>query len=216
MYRLYGGKPTRSLMVEMVMAEGGLDFEPHFVDISRGEEKSADFLAINPAGWVPALVTPEGEVLYETPAINQYLAERHGLTQLVPPPGDSLRARFLCALAYLTGELEPALKRYWYPETFGSGADDAAVIATTAQRHVFERLAIIDARLQAAGPYHLGERYSLADLTLAYWVTSVEELEVEDRFEALARCCEAVTARPCLAPLFTRLRDWNREFRASG
>lgn len=213
MYRLYGGKPTRSLMVEMVMAEGGLDHEACFVDIGSGEEKSAEFLAINPAGWVPALITPEGEVLYETPAINLYLAERHGLTQLVPVPGDPLRARFLCAHAYLTGELEPALKRYWYPETFGAGDTDAEAIRTTARRQVAERLAVIDDRLRAKGPYHLGERYCLADLTLAYWVTSVEEIEPERRFSALARCCEAVYARPCLAPLFARLREWNREFR---
>ena len=207
MYRLYGGKPTRSLMVEMVMAEGDLDFELQFIDISRAEERSAEFLAINPAGWVPALMTPEGEILYETPAINLYLAERHGLTQLVPLPGDPLRAQFLCAHAYLTGELEPALKRYWYPETFGAGEIDAASIAATARRHILERLAIIDGRLQAQGPYHLGERYSLADLTLAYWAVSVDELEPEQRFAALARCCEAVRARPCLAPLFARLRD---------
>ncbi len=207
MYQLYGGGPTRSLMVEMVLAEGGLEFELHFIDIARGEEKSADFLAINPAGWVPALVTPEGEILYETPAINLVLAERHGLTQLVPAPGDRLRAQFLCAHAYLTGELEPALKRYWYPETFGAGETDAASIAATAQHHILERLAIIDGRLQAQGPFHLGERYSLADLTLAYWVASVEELEPRRRFAALARCCEAVYARPCLAPLFARLRD---------
>ncbi len=213
MYRLYGGKPTRSLMVEMVMAEGSLDFEQHFIDIGRGEEKSPDFLAINPAGWVPALATPEGEVLYETPAINLYLAERHGLTQLVPGPQDSQRAQFLCAHAYLTGELEPALKRYWYPESFGAGEADAAAIAATAQRHILERLSIIDGRLRASGPFHLGHRYSLADMTLAYWVVSVEELEPERRFAALARCCAAVYDRPCLAPLFARLRDWNREFR---
>ncbi len=213
MYRLYGGKPTRSLMVEMVMAEGDLDYEEHFVDITRGEEKSAEFLAINPAGWVPALVTPEGQILYETPAINLYLAERHELTQLVPLPGDPLRGKFLCALAYLTGELEHALKRYWYPETFGAGEADAAAIGATAQRHIVERLAVIDGRLRTQGPFQLGERYSLADLTLAYWVASVGELEPERQFAALAACCNAVYQRPRLAPLFARLREWNGAFR---
>ena len=55
MYIVYGGKFTRSLMVEMVMAEIGLDYEMRNVDTGRREQLSPDYLKINPAGWVPAL-----------------------------------------------------------------------------------------------------------------------------------------------------------------
>ena len=84
MYVLYGGRFTRALIVEMVMAEGGIPYELRSVDIVAHEHREPAYLAVNPAGWVPALVTPAGETLYETPAINLYLAEHHRLTHLAP------------------------------------------------------------------------------------------------------------------------------------
>ncbi|MGB5705646.1 MAG: glutathione S-transferase N-terminal domain-containing protein [Arenicellales bacterium] len=65
-YVLCGGEFTRTLITQMVMAEGGIDYELRQVDILRHEHKSSEFLSINPAGLIPALVTPEGDVLYET------------------------------------------------------------------------------------------------------------------------------------------------------
>lgn len=121
MYRLYSGKYTRGILVEMVMTEGEIEFERMEIDILRGEEKKPEYLAINPAGWVPALVCPDGGVLTETPAINLYLGERHRITSLVPAVDDPDRGPFLSALFYITDEIEPALKRYWYPHTFGDG-----------------------------------------------------------------------------------------------
>ena len=79
MYILYGGPFTRAFIVEMVMAEGDIAYELRVVDIVEQEHRAPEFLAINPAGWVPALITPDGATLYETPAINLHLAERHGL-----------------------------------------------------------------------------------------------------------------------------------------
>jgi glutathione S-transferase len=78
-YILYGGPYTRAFIVEMVMAEGAIAHEVRVVDIVDQEHRSPDYLAINPAGRVPTLITPEGVALYETPAINLYLTERHGL-----------------------------------------------------------------------------------------------------------------------------------------
>ena len=50
MYVLYGGSFTRAIIVEMVMAEGDIAYELRNVDTTRGEHRSAAFLAINPAG----------------------------------------------------------------------------------------------------------------------------------------------------------------------
>ena len=125
MYIVYGGKFTRTLMVEMVMAEIGIDHEMREVDTTRREQLSPEYLAINPAGWVPALITPEGDRLYETQAINLYLAERHGATHLAPAVGDPLRGLFLSALFYLADELEPAIKRYFFPHRYADGEADA-------------------------------------------------------------------------------------------
>ena len=78
MYILYGGSITRSLAPQMVLEEGSLAYTLREIDIDAGEHRGEAFLEINPAGYVPALVTPEGHVLHEAAAIMLYLADRHG------------------------------------------------------------------------------------------------------------------------------------------
>ena len=98
MYILYGGGYTRAHMIEMVFAEIDQPFELEIVDTLKGDNKSPWFLQINPTGLVPALKTPEGVTLYETPAISLYLAERHGRGSLAPAKDDPDRGVFLSAL----------------------------------------------------------------------------------------------------------------------
>ena len=216
MYTLYTGKYTRGLMVEMVMAEGDIEYRREDVDITRGEERSAGFLAINPAGWVPALKCPGGELLIETPAINLFLCERHRITSLAPATDDPDRGVFLSALFYITDEIEPTLKRYWYPHYFGDDDHTAPAIEKRAIESVLHGFGIVDQRLAASGPCHLGERFSLPDLMIAYWAMSfATTAQLAEAFDALAnirRCIDIARARPKLAPLFDLLDAWNHEF----
>ena len=219
MYILYGGKFTRALIVEMVMAEGGIAYELRSVDTAKREQLSPEFLVINPAGWVPALITPEGVKLYETPAINLYLAERHGITQLAPEIGDPDRGLFLSGLFYVSDELEPAMKRYWFANRYGDGETDAPGIKARAYEQALTCLKVIDRRLAANGPFHLGERFSLVDLMMAYWAVSFEEPDSLNDVADIRNCIDRVAARPKLKPLFERQKQWQKEFyelRAAG
>ena len=109
MYKLYGGKFTRALIVQMVMAEGIIDYEYVEVDIANNEHRKAEFLAINTAGFVPVLIKTDGWALSETPAINLYLCEQHRLTHLAPDIDDQDRGLFLSSLFYLSDDLEAIL-----------------------------------------------------------------------------------------------------------
>ena len=100
-------------MNEMVLTELGLPFEVRSIDIHKGERHAADFLKINPAGWVPAMKTPDGTILHETAAINLYLSDRYSPGLLSPSINEPDRGPFLSGLFYLTDELEPALKRFF-------------------------------------------------------------------------------------------------------
>lgn len=211
-YILYGGRYTRALLVEMVLAEGDIAFERREVDIVAGEHRSPEFLAVNPAGLVPALVVPEGAALYETPAINLTLAERHGLTHLAPRPEEPERGPFLSGLFYLTGELEPALKRYFYPQRYTPRAEDIPAVRDRSLHHVLERFGVIDRRLQDGGPYHLGERFSLVDLTAVYWAVCIGSAERLVPYPALTHCMDLVTARPKLRSMFDDLKAGITEY----
>ncbi len=206
MYILYGGPFTRALIVEMVMAEGDIAYELRVVDIVEQEHRSPEYLAINPAGWVPALITPDGAPLYETPAINLYLAERHGLAHLAPRADEPERGLFLSGLFYLTDELEPILKRYFYPHRYVLRPEDASAMRQRSLDNALERLGVIDRRLGHDGPYHLGERFSLVDLALAYWVACLEPADGLESYPAIRRCVKLVMDRPKLRAKFAELK----------
>ena len=100
------------------MTEGDIDYELREIDIIQKQHQSSEFLAINPSGWVPALITPEGQTLYETHAINLYLAEKHQLAQIAPGINEAKRGVFLSGLFFICDDLEPIMKRYFYPHRY--------------------------------------------------------------------------------------------------
>src|SRR5215213_7186278 len=100
MYILYGGDFTRAALVQWVLEEGDLDYELRKIDIIKGEHRAAEFLAINPAGLIPVLITPDGDVLYEAAALMLYLADRHQLTELAPAMTDPHRGLFLSTIFF--------------------------------------------------------------------------------------------------------------------
>jgi glutathione S-transferase len=207
MYTLYGGGFTRAHITEMVFAEIGQPYKLVEVDTTQGAHHAPDYLKINPAGWVPSLITPEGEVLYETQAINLYLIDRHDAGGLAPTWDQAARGLFLSGLFYLTGELEPALKRYFYPHRYAPRPSDTAIIRQQSLDEIRTILGIINQRLMAHGPFHLGPRFSLVDLVLSYWIMSLMEDNTAIGFDAIQRCLAQVTARPKLKPLFEALEE---------
>ena len=78
-YRVYGDAVSGNcLKVKWTLDLLGESYEWIETDILKGETRSAGFLALNPAGQVPLLVTPEGRALAQSNAIILHLAETHG------------------------------------------------------------------------------------------------------------------------------------------
>lgn len=196
MYILYGGDYTRSMLVQWVLEEGGIEYEFRKIDILKGEHRTDEFLAINPAGFVPVLVTPEGDVLYEAAAMMLYLADRHGLADLAPPVGHPDRGRFLSALFHISGEIQSEMKRLNFPHRFSLRREDDAGIQELARTFVLDRLAIMDGRLAKLGPYSLGAQFSLVDFCLIFWVVNLGRADACGRFPRVARLYELVRMRP--------------------
>lgn len=202
MYTLYGGKFTRALMVQMVLAEGDIEYELREIDILKQQEQSPEYLAINPAGFVPALAKADGEVLFETHAINLYLVDTHRLKQLAPMVDEPGRGAFLSGLFYICDDFEPILKRYFYPHRFVLREEDAPEMRRQSLALALERLGIIEQRMRQKGPYYLGERYSLVDLAVSYWAQDLMYDNDLDALPAIGRCLSLVRKRPAIAGLF--------------
>ncbi len=207
MYVLYGGNVTRALAPQMLLEECSLAYELREVDIAADEHRSEAFRAINPAGFVPALVTPDGSVLHEAAAIMLWLADRHGLATMAPAAGDPLRGVFLSKLFYFTNDVQPALKHCYYPRRWSLRDSDTEAFRVHSEGMARERWQVLEDWLEANGPYHLGDRFSLLDLHLAMWACYGlrAPLDLLEEMPASRRLFDLVRARPVSGPMLDGL-----------
>ena len=96
MIKLYDFKSSPNCQrVKIVLAEKSLSYEVVPIDLRAQEQKTPDYLKLNPYGKVPVL-TDDGTVLYESCIINEYLEEKYPNPPLMPKePGKKARARIL-------------------------------------------------------------------------------------------------------------------------
>ena len=81
--QLYSLNTPNGVKASIMLEETGLPYEPHLVDITKGESHAPEFLALNPNGKIPAIVDPDGPdgkpmALFESGAILLYLADKTG------------------------------------------------------------------------------------------------------------------------------------------
>ncbi len=208
-YRLYGNLWSRAVGPMMVLQELDLPYEIVPVDVRAGGLKEPAFLAVNPAGYLPALTTPEGQHLHENAAIMLYLAERHGGPELVPGPQEAERGRFLSLFFYLTNDIQPPSKRFFFSHRYALRPEDTPAVRAQARKAAEERWSVLDGILAADGPWHLGKRFSIADLQMAVWAAyGFDEMDdIVAAFPAVRRVFEGVLARPKSGHLLQRQRQ---------
>lgn len=149
-----------SLASHIVLRELGETFDLDRVDTAAGKtEDGANFRAINPKGYVPALRLDDGEVLTEGAAILQFLADRKPDAGLAPAAGTLGRARLQEHLNYVASELHKAFGPFFSPDITDAGK--AAAEAKVASKFDYVETLFADGR-----SYLLGEDFSVADAYL--------------------------------------------------
>jgi glutathione S-transferase len=163
--KLYFSPGACSLSSHIALREAGVPFDLEQVDLAAKKTKSgADFKAINPKGYVPALQLDSGEVLTEASAIAQYVADSKPETKLAPPPATVERARFNGTMNFIATELHKGFSPLWKPTT--PDAYKEIVKDTLATR--FDML---ETKL-AKQPYLEGQNFTVADgyaFTILNW-----------------------------------------------
>lgn len=160
MLKLYCAPNSISVAVVIAMNEG-MHWEPVRVDFAAAEQTSPDYLALNPKGRVPVLVTPEGP-LTETGAILEYLGET-ALPQLVPvDPLQRARMREVMYFLGTTMHVNHAHSRrgYRWADQQSSYDDMRAKVPET----MTASCAYLEDLVQA--PYLFGPEPTLADFYL--------------------------------------------------
>ncbi len=181
-----------SLAPHIVANEAGIDLDLVKVDLaSKRTEQDRDFLAVNPKGYVPALVLPDGELVTEAAVIVQYLADRKPESGLMPEAGGMARYRVQEWLNFIATELHKTFSPLFRPTT-----PEETKEANRA--HLSKRLAYVDQRL-ADRPYLTGEAFTAADAylwTILGWAQFVG-LDLSP-FAHVRRFIETVAARPAV------------------
>ena len=107
MTTLYYAPLTCALASHIALEDDGAEYRLRRVDFSSGEQRSPDYLAVNPKGRVPALGTPRG-VLTETPALLAYIAQTWPQARLAPLDDPFAFAQLQAFCAYLCSTVHVA------------------------------------------------------------------------------------------------------------
>jgi len=156
----------RGFRVVWLLEEMGIPYRLRPVDLMAGVENDTEFLAINPAGFIPAL--QDGNVtMVESIAIMEYLMARYGPTQLAPDPRDPAFPAYQQFLHL--GEAGLAASIYFVvgARNFAPEGQRQNWSAGQAQEVFDSRLGLVTRQL-ARSPYLAGETFTAADISVTY------------------------------------------------
>ena len=194
MIDLYTAATPNGHKVSIVLEELGLPYTVHALSFDKKEQKSADFLKINPNGRIPAIVDrANGDfAVFESGAILIYLAELSGKLLPKDPKGRSVVLQWLMFQMGGIGPMQGQANVFfrYFPEKL-QGAIDRYQHET---RRLYE---VLDTRLQDVE--FLADEYSIADIATYPWVRGHEWSGVAvDGLSALQRWMATMEARPAV------------------
>lgn len=166
---LFVAPNTCARVPTIALEEIGVPFETQLIRTAIGQQKSPEFLSVNPKGKVPALLV-DGEPLTENVAILSWLAQTFPEAHLLPQTSDPLEAaRQTADLAFFAGTVHPVVTRVAMPQKLIADSELAYDIVRPVGTEDMEKImAMIDARLEN-GPWWYGAEWSAVDGYL-FWV----------------------------------------------
>lgn len=198
---LYFAPGACSRVALTALEQCGVDFEARPLVLASGQQRAPDYLALNPKGKVPLLVTPEGR-LSENVAICSWLDSQHPDAGLLPPPVHAWRrAQALGWLAWSVSTLHPMIYRMRMTPRIHPDAGTHAAIKAAALGELAQQLQVAEDALADGRHWLMGDAWCLADTHLCWVYGRATEggLEVA-KFPHLA----ALAARNAQRPAFKR------------
>jgi len=204
MLKLFHAAHTCSLATHIVLEEVGADYSTARIDFAKTQQRSPEYLKVNPKGRVPALVTDRG-ILTETPAMLVYVAQRFPAAGLAPIDDPFAFAEMQAFNSYLCSTLHIAHAHRMRGSRWVD-ADDAAAIAAM-QRKVPQSVTASFELIEhdmLKGPWVMGERYTICDaylFTLAQWLEAdgVDPERIPRVIDHRRRVAERAAVRKAIA-----------------
>lgn len=187
--RLYMIPGACSLAVNIALREAQIPFDLARLDLPtmRGDD-GADYRRVNPKGYVPALRLDDGEVLTETVAVLQYVADLKPAAGLAPPAGTLGRYRLMEWLSFINSELHKGFSPLFAKEA-------AVAVKEFALSRLTKRLDYLQRLIRE--PYLLGEHFTVADAYLFTILGWGAEVGVDiARWPSLEQYHSEIASRP--------------------
>jgi GSH-dependent disulfide-bond oxidoreductase len=203
--QLYSLPTPNGVKVSIMLEETGLPYEVHLVDFNKDDQKTPEFLSLNPNGKIPAIIDPDGPGgrplgLFESGAILQYLAEK---TAKLLPTDAARRYQTIQWVHFQIGGIGPMFGQVGYFHKFaGKEIADKRPL----QRYVAESsrlLGVLEARLDGR-QWIMDDEYTIADISMLGWVRNLigfygaGELVAFDSLTHVAAWLQRGLARPAV------------------
>jgi GSH-dependent disulfide-bond oxidoreductase len=203
--QLYSLPTPNGVKVSIMLEEIGLPYEVHVVDFNKDDQKTPEFLSLNPNGKIPAIIDPNGPGgrplgLFESGAILQYLAEKTG--KLLPADA-ARRYETIQWVHFQMGGIGPMFGQVGF---FYKFAGKEIADKRPLERYVNESkrlLGVIESRL-AGRQWIMDDEYTIADISMLGWVRNLigfygaRELVAFDDFVNVSAWLDRGLARPAV------------------
>ena len=187
---LFHAPNSRSAGALVLLEELGADYELHVLDLKKGEQRQAGYLAVNPMGKVPAIVHG-GALVAEQGAVYLYLADLYPEAGLSPAIGDPLRGPYLRWLFFYGSSFEPAI-------VDRAMKREPAAMGTSPYGDWDTMIGTVTSQL-ARGPYLLGDRFTAADVLWGIALRWTTMFKLVPESPVVTDYIARVTARPAAA-----------------
>ena len=170
MLTLYYAPGTCALAVHIALIDAGADYRLHRLDFGKTQQREPDYLALNPKGRVPALVTDQG-ILTETPALLAWIAQSYPQAGLAPRDPFAF-AQMQAFNAFLASTLHVAHAHGPRGSRWTDDLSAQAALKAYVPQSVGAAFKLAEDQM-LHGPFVLGAQYSIADpylYTLATWI----------------------------------------------
>jgi glutathione S-transferase len=171
MYKIYYAPGTCALASHIALEEAGAAYKAERLDFRANQQNSPDYLAINPKGRVPALVTDRG-ILTETPAILAFIAQTFPQAKLAPIEDAFAFAEVQAFNSYLCSTVHVAHAHKMRGYRWATEESTFADMKRTVPKSVGACFDLIE-RNMLKTPWVMGERYTICDpylFTIAQWL----------------------------------------------
>jgi glutathione S-transferase len=159
MLKFYYAPGACSTASHIGLEESGAKFEGQALSFAKSEQKSPEYLKINPRGRVPALVIDEGTIVENT-AILDYVAAKYSPDLMPKDPVQ--RARAISLMAWFSNNVHPAFTHIGRPERFATDQSVFDNLKATGRTNFHAALTEIDGIL-AGKQWILGDQFSVVD-----------------------------------------------------